>query len=133
MASRDLSRRDFLLRFSALGALTAGSGTLLAACGGGDTAPAPEATPEPAPEAAPEPAAVTCNDLSGLSETDRAQSEQMRQALSYVDVSPEDAKHCENCALYVAAQGDAACGGCNLIKGPIAPKGYCTSWAPKQA
>ncbi len=128
MPHKELSRRDFLLRFSALGAFAAGSGTLLAACGGGEQA-APAETAA-APEA---PAAMSCGDLSALSEADRAQSEQMRQSLSYVDVSTVEGKHCENCALYVAAEAGASCGGCNLIKGPIAPGGYCTSWAPKQA
>jgi hypothetical protein len=86
---------------------------------------------EPAAEAeamAEEPMAEAgCNDLSGLTEADI----QMRQTLQYVDESPEPEKLCSNCQLFIAPEGDAACGGCQVIKGPIAPGGYCTSWAQK--
>ncbi|GIV57972.1 MAG: high-potential iron-sulfur protein [Rhodothermaceae bacterium] len=130
MSEKNLNRRDFLLRLSALGAFSIGSGTLLAACGGGGEQP--QAASE-APAEAPATASAGCNDLSGLSETDRAQSQQMRQSLQYVDESPVEGKMCSNCALWVAPEEGAACGGCTLIKGPISPNGYCTSWAPKQA
>ncbi|NKN80812.1 hypothetical protein HF633_13685, partial [Weissella cibaria] len=128
MSEKSLNRRDFLLRLSALGALTAGSGSLLAACGGGQQQPGGETG------AAETPATATagCNDLSGLSEADRAQSQQMRQSLQYVDESHVEGKVCSNCALWIEPEPGAACGGCTLIKGPISPNGYCTSWAPRQ-
>jgi hypothetical protein len=55
----------------------------------------------------------------------------MRQTLQYVEESPDPEKLCSNCQLYVAPEEGAACGGCQIIKGPIAPGGYCTSWAQK--
>lgn len=67
-------------------------------------------------------------DTTGLTEQEVA----MRGSLQYVDETPDPAKNCLNCSLYLAAEEGAACGGCNLLKGPIAPNGYCISWAPVQ-
>ncbi|MFT4604084.1 MAG: hypothetical protein ACI9W4_000804 [Rhodothermales bacterium] len=67
-------------------------------------------------------------DTAGLTEQEVA----MRNSLAYVDVTPDAAKNCLNCSLYLAAAAGASCGGCNLLKGPIAPNGYCISWAPAQ-
>lgn len=124
MSTNDLSRRDFLLRVSAFGALAVGSGTVLAACGGGE---------EPAAEAGAETgagggdmAAAQCDDVTGLTE----QEISMRETLQYVSNSPYEDKLCSNCQLYIEAEAGAQCGGCQIIAGPIAPEGYCTSWAP---
>jgi hypothetical protein len=116
MRTSDLSRRQFMQRFVAVGAIGLGSGTLLAACGGGETAPQGAAATAPA-----------CSDLTGLTEQEVA----MRTQLQYVAVSADPAKHCVGCALYVVPVAGAACGGCTLIKGPIAPEGSCLSWAAK--
>lgn len=117
------SRRDFLKRVSAAGALGIGASTVLAACGGGEEAPETTAEAPPAPAAA-----EGCMDTTGLTEQEVA----MRGSLQYVDVTPDATKNCLNCSLYLAAEEGAACGGCNLLKGPIAPNGYCISWAPAQ-
>jgi hypothetical protein len=69
MSKIELSRRDFLLRVSGLGAVAAGSGTLLAACGGGESQPQTPAPEAPAEE--PEVAAAECNDVSGLTEAEK--------------------------------------------------------------
>lgn len=125
-----LSRRDFLLRIGAVGALGVGAGTLASACGGGEsgTTPAPEAAPNAAPDAAAT-AGVRCDDVSALT----ADELRMRnEVYKYVDVTPDPAKRCDNCALYVAAAEGNPCGACTLVKGPIAPGGHCISWAPKQ-
>lgn len=45
--------------------------------------------------------------------------------------SPYPDKICANCQLYVPAESPDQCGGCQLIKGPIHPNGYCTSWVQK--
>lgn len=111
MARNELSRRDFLYRFSSMGVLAAGASTLLAACGGGGES------------------SSACNDTTGLTEAEL----QLRTNLQYVEVSADPNKLCLNCQLYVAPAEGAACGGCTLIKGPIAPKGSCSSWAAKQA
>ena len=97
---------------------------MLAACGGGDSSQAP-ASQAAAPEA-PAAKADTCDDLTGLTD----QEKQMRTQLQYVAETPDAAKPCDACALWVVPEGGSACGGCTLIKGPIAPKGYCMSWAP---
>jgi hypothetical protein len=76
---------------------------------------------------APAAAADQCNDVTGLTEAEV----QMRQTLAYVDASPHADKLCSNCQLYIPAEEGAPCGGCQIIKGPIAPGGYCTSWAAK--
>ena len=55
----------------------------------------------------------------------------MRTQLQYVDETADPAKRCDNCALYVAPIEGSPCGGCQLIKGPIAPEAYCLSWAAK--
>lgn len=71
--------------------------------------------------------ALTCDDPSQLSTADK----QLRATLQYVDKSPQgEAKNCNNCEFFTSA-GDAACGTCTLVKGPIHPLGYCTSWAAK--
>lgn len=54
----------------------------------------------------------------------------MRASLNYIEVSAYGAERdCRNCDFWVAAEGDAACGGCTLIAGPISPYAYCDSWA----
>ncbi len=69
---------------------------------------------------------LSCTDTAGLSAAEIG----MRTTLAYVDKSPEPAKLCEGCALYVPAAPDA-CGTCKVLKGPVHPKGYCKSWAAK--
>ena len=122
MKKSDLTRRDFLARFSGLGAVALGSSALLSACGGGESQPAAEGEAATA-------AADACGDLTGLTDAEI----QMRTSLQYVAETPDPAKRCDNCALWVVPEGGSACGGCQLIKGPIAPAGYCMSWAEMQA
>jgi hypothetical protein len=108
-----ISRKDFLFKGIVTGAAAAGAGMILAQC--------------KKEEKKPDAAAASCNDTTGLSPEDI----QQRTNLQYVDKTADAAKRCDGCALYIAAAAGAACGGCNLIKGPIAPAGYCTSWVPK--
>lgn len=68
-----------------------------------------------------------CDDVSGL----KPDEIKHRQSLKYTDKSPEAGKNCKNCALFVAPKGNAPCGGCTLVKGPISPNGWCTSWVKK--
>ena len=115
MDTKAHNRREFLKRFSAVSAVGIGASTVLAACGGESASDAPAA-------------AAGCMDTSGLTE----QEISMRNTLAYVDETADPAKNCLNCSLYLPAAAGAACGGCNLLKGPIAPNGYCISWAPAQ-
>lgn len=134
MSQKEVTRRAFLMRASTLGLAAIGSSAILSACGGGDkgggsatTAETPAAAPETT-EAA-EAMAEGCGDLSGLTDAEI----QMRETLVYVDESSVADKTCSNCQLYEDAPAGSACGGCQIIKGPIAPEGYCNSWVAKMS
>jgi len=99
-----LSRRSALRLFVTLPVLSG----VVAACGG---ASKPE----------------SCSDVSSLSAADKT----AREALKYTDASPQPDKRCSGCTLYKAAPDAASCGGCQVVKGPIHPDGYCVSWAKK--
>ena len=71
-------------------------------------------------------AELTCTDTSGLS----ADEVSARNTLAYVDKSAEAAKNCANCMQFNAGPADK-CGGCKVLKGPIAPTGYCKVWVAK--
>ena len=107
-----VSRRDFLARFAAAGALLGTSG-VLAACGG-DSAPTTASACEGYASIAPE-------------------ALQIRQTFQYVDRTPIAGKDCANCASYNAPAGEGACGGCKLFAGPVVANGYCTGWAAMTA
>lgn len=135
-----VTRRRFLQSLSLAG--VAGLSTsVLAACGGGsgDEGTEAEAGADTGTDAASEPAPSTataeadCSDLSGLTDAEKQQREQMASSLQYVEESPEANKNCANCQLYTAPESEGGCGGCTLFPGPVYPEGYCTSWAPKSA
>lgn len=111
-----INRREFLEKISLLGIGAIGASALLNACGKKEeTAPR---SPGQAAKADP------CADLSGLT----ADEKQFRVTFQYVAESPYPDKLCDNCGFWIAPTGGAPCGGCKVIKGPIHPKGYCTSW-----
>ena len=121
MKTTELTRRAFLEKAAAAGALTLGA-SLIAACKpnegadkGGDAKPADKPADKPA---------AGCTDVSALTDAEMAN----RNALKYVDKSPDPAKNCSGCALYTPG---SPCGGCTVIKGPIAPDATCTAFAPK--
>ena len=128
MKNKDLTRRDFLLRASVFGGAAVGGRTILAACGGQESAPEQPAA-APGGSASPQTASGPCGDLTGLTE----QEKQMRTALQYAEATPIAEKRCDNCQLYIVPEAGAACGGCKILKGPITAAGYCTSWAAKPA
>ena len=109
--STPVSRRHFLSRVTAAGAVL-GAGGLLAACGGG----------------APTTAAA-CDGYADLTPGEI----QARQNFNYVDQTPIAAQNCANCASYKAPAGEGACGGCLLFAGPVVANGYCTGWAAMPA
>lgn len=106
MRDSKVDRREFLKNAAMLGAVATGA-SLLAACGKGG-------------------GALVCTDVAGLSAADAA----TRTSLQYVDASADPTKLCSGCMLYIAGQPNA-CGGCQVVKGPIHPNGYCASWAKK--
>jgi len=76
---------------------------------------------------------LNCNDPADYD----AQSAQMRKTLQYVEKTEKEGKYCSNCMQYLEkssnGKGPSGCGGCKLFAGPVNPKGYCLSYAPKQA
>lgn len=115
----ELNRKKFLKTSAAVGA---GLGMVyLAAC-------KKKAADEEMETAAPASSGGACSDVSGLSAEDQQLRNNMVNSLQYVEKTPMADKDCENCQFFT---GSAPCGGCTLIKGPIAAKGYCTSWAAK--
>lgn len=95
-----LSRRTLLERSAALGALA----VFGAACN----------KPAPPP---------SCMDTSGLAPADV----QLRAMLKYADVSTQPGKACSGCKQFNAGAPNA-CGTCKILKGPVSPGGYCSSF-----
>ena len=58
---------------------------------------------------------------------------QIRRSLGYVDDSSDPDRLCSNCRFFNSPAHDAAPGGCQLFEGPVAPGGYCNSWAAPPA
>jgi hypothetical protein len=104
MREAKLSRRDTLKILGAVPVLSA----VVSACG-------PKGPPD------------SCSDTNGLSEPEKM----ARNALQYVDHSPQPDKKCNGCQHYVAPPEISQCGSCKVVKGPIHPEGYCTSWVKK--
>jgi hypothetical protein len=69
---------------------------------------------------------LSCMDTSALKPDELA----MRGTLEYTDQSPDPLKRCDNCQFYKPA-AENQCGACQLLKGPIHPKGMCKSWVKK--
>jgi hypothetical protein len=123
-----VSRRRFLHSLSIAGVVGAG-GSLLAACGGGSDQSGDGGSSTEG-EAGSATASADCSDLSGLSDAQRKQREQMVGSLNYVEESPQAEKNCANCSLYQQEKYGSGCGGCQLFPGPVNAQGYCDSWAP---
>lgn len=123
-----MTRGEFLRSLLLIGFGAAGSGALIASCsGGGEDSTQTASQPKQSRPKASKPVASDdpCADVSGLTDTEL----QMRnETLKYVAKTPDPAKRCDNCKFWTPAAEGAACGGCELIKGPINPEGYCTSW-----
>ena len=110
---QNINRRSFLIKLSAASGAGIAMTGVLSGCGGGESSETPAAEPEAeAPAAAA--AEGSCMDTTGLTDAEA----QMRETLGYVDSSPEADKNCLNCALYVAAEGGATCGGCTPAQRP---------------
>lgn len=69
----------------------------------------------------------SCGDVSALSGPEQA----ARSALQYTDRSPNPDKKCSNCKQFKPPAQITECGACQVVKGPIHPEGYCSSWAAK--
>ena len=123
--SSTYSRRLFLQRTLVIGAAGLIAPGLLAACGNGNATERNEAETGPTDKTAPGAAASgKCEGSADLPAGDVA----ARQAVNYVDESPEAEKFCANCRFFKQPAADAVCGGCEIVKGPIAAEGYCSAW-----
>lgn len=69
----------------------------------------------------------SCSDVGALSEPEKM----ARSALQYSDKSPFPDKRCQICNLFQAPPSPDQCGSCQIVKGPIHPKGYCTGFVAK--
>ena len=114
-----LSRRTFIQRLGQ-GALGLGAGPLLAACGSGEQAEEGSSAADEDP----------CTDLSGLTE---AEKQARLKTFEYVSESPNPDQVCSNCQFWIPPEGEEPCGGCQIVKGPIDPEGWCNTWAPQQS
>jgi hypothetical protein len=112
-----INRKDFLKQFGMAGVVAVGASTLLAACGGAETAESQQAT------AAVDP----CSDTSGLTQSDM----DLRNNLGYVDNTEIAEQRCDNCQLYKLPE-NGGCGGCLLFNGPVTAGGWCKSWVTNQ-
>ena len=106
---KDLNRREFILKNLAPMAGIAILGGLVSGCNKSDTKVA-EKDP--------------CSDLSQLTEEEKS----IRKELEYVAESPYPEKVCDNCAVWIKPEEGKVCGGCEIMAGPVHPKGYCASW-----
>jgi len=102
-----ITRKEFLKQLPLLGVAFVGGGLILQSCSKSKTDEDP------------------CADLSKLTASEKA----TRNAFQYVSKSLYPDKLCDNCELWVAPEKGMICGGCNIMKGPIHPKGYCSGWA----
>lgn len=116
---RTVSRRQFLERMS-FAAVAAG--TVIVS---GRADPAHATRSAPADDATVRDDGDSCTDVSNLS----AEQKKTRKSLQYVDDSPHAEKRCNNCRLFKAPEEGSECGTCQVVPGPIHPKGYCIAWA----
>jgi len=119
------SRRLFLKQAVAIGAAGLTVPGLLIACSNENAAERIEteigSTDKTLPEAA---APGECEGGTDLPAGDMT----ARQAVNYVDESPHVDKECANCRFFKQSSAGATCGGCEVVKGPIAPGGFCNAW-----
>lgn len=101
--TKKFSRRD-ALRSAGVSLVVIGTGAMIG-CGASETA-------------------LTCTDTSGLTPGEIG----MRTSQEYVDASPNAEEVCSNCNFWQPAAA-GACGGCQVVKGPIHPQRYCKLWA----
>lgn len=118
-----LTRKEFLERISMVFVGIFGATTLLSSCSKKEETPAetPQMTQTPKQ-------ADPCSDLSGLTQDEI----NIRTTFQYVPHSTMPDKDCANCNFWIAPEEGKPCGACQIIKGPINPKGYCTQWLKKQ-
>lgn len=111
-----IDRKKFLKSAAALSFTGLGAITFLSGCG-----KKKEESGETKEASGP------CSDLSGLTDSEK----ETRDLYRYVTHSPHEDKKCHLCNYFTPPAAGAQCGTCQIVKGPINPDGYCTSWVKK--
>jgi hypothetical protein len=124
MSDRSFSRRDFLLTIGAAGAASAALAGCEPAAPPADQPPTAETMP-PTAEPTNGVVAAECPGYDQLSDADLS----VRRTLNYADVTPEPGQYCHNCRFKIEGDEWGECIGCQLFPGPVAPEGWCSSWA----
>jgi hypothetical protein len=74
----------------------------------------------------------SCTDLSALTPAER---DLRLVTLGYLEKSPDPTQTCGGCVQYGEAKADdpggASCGRCQIVRGPISPRGRCKRWVAK--
>lgn len=122
--AKGVSRRGFIQKISALGLASFGASAVLAGCGSDDSGSSGSSS-------ASKSAGMECNDLSGLSQSEKDRRAAQIDALQYVEQTEKPEQNCANCLFYQQPTGDSMCGGCQLFPGPVHPNGWCTTWQAK--
>jgi len=122
MEKNSINRKDFFKKMGILSVGAMSASTLISACGGAE---APKA--DTMADKAMKPAADPCADLTGLTDQEKS----TRDALGYIAKTEKPEQVCTNCNFWQPQVGEAPCGGCTLMKGPIHPDGWCKSWFAK--
>lgn len=110
-----INRKNFFKRAAFLGVTSLSLPAILESCGGNSNKTNPSTDP--------------CTDTSGLT----ADQLQTRKTFQYMGKSPHDDKYCSICNFFIKPKGNAHCGTCQVVKGPINPEGYCNSFMKKQS
>lgn len=58
-----------------------------------------------------------------------AQQKASKEATNYQD-TPKDGQKCSDCRFFIAPEGGAEMGACQVVAGEIHPNGWCTLYTP---
>ena len=121
-----MTREEFLQRFSMFFFGAVGATGVLSSCSSEKQAETETPAAQPEVKMAVE---DPCNDLTGLTDVEIT----VRKTFEYVGSTPIPEQRCDNCQFWTVPEAGATCGGCQIMKGPFNPKGYCKQWTVKIA
>jgi hypothetical protein len=127
-SARGVSRRGFIQKMTLLGFAGVGAGALLSGCGSDDSGTAETAETDADGGSTTASADFTCDDVSGLSQSEIDRRESQIEALDYVEQTEKPNQNCANCNFYQQPASGENCGGCTLFPGPVHPNGWCKTW-----
>ncbi|HKI77075.1 MAG TPA: high-potential iron-sulfur protein [Ignavibacteriaceae bacterium] len=119
-----INRKDFLIKIFFSGLAATGFGFFINSCSENKTKPAETKPSDQRDESKNN---DPCNDINDLTQQER----QVREAYQYTSKSSKPGQNCANCNYYQIANPGETCGTCQVVKGPINPKGHCTIWTKK--